>query len=122
MTDGARPAGWRGARAMSGDGKIAFRMQLNPGQAAAYKARHDAIWPELTALLRASGIGDYSIFLHEPTQSLFAVMRRAPDHRADHLPEEAVMRRWWRHMADIMATDATGAPLAEPLPLMFHMD
>lgn len=83
-----------GGTAMSGDGKIAFRMQLNPGQAAAYKARHDAIWPELTALLRASGIGDYSIFLHEPTQSLFAVMRRAPDHRADHLPEEAVMRRW----------------------------
>ena len=102
--------------------QIAFTMQLKPGQAAEYERRHDAIWPELTALLRASGISDYSIFLHEPTRSLFAVMRRAPDHRADQLPEKEVMRRWWRHMADIMATDAGGAPLAEPLPLMFHMD
>ena len=42
----------RGA-AMSDGGRIAFRMQLHPGQAAAYKARHDAIWPELTTLLRA---------------------------------------------------------------------
>ena len=31
--------------------KIAFRMFLNPGQTAEYRRRHDAIWPELVAVL-----------------------------------------------------------------------
>ena len=37
--------------------KFAFRMQLNPGMEAEYRARHDAIWPELVALLKDAGIG-----------------------------------------------------------------
>ena len=47
--------------------QIAFRMQLNPGQAAAYKRRHDGIWPELAAVLKAAGVADYSIFLDPET-------------------------------------------------------
>lgn len=29
-----------------------FRMRLRPGQAAGYKRRHDALWPELAAPLQ----------------------------------------------------------------------
>jgi len=46
-------------------GKRALRMFLNPGAAAEYKRRHDAIWPELVALLKESGISDYGIWLDE---------------------------------------------------------
>ena len=46
---------------MNATEKIAFRMFLNPGQGAEYRRRHDEIWPELTRLLKASGIHDYSI-------------------------------------------------------------
>lgn len=102
--------------------KIAFRMQLSPGQREAYQARHDAIWPELTALLRRSGISDYSIFLHEPSGALFGVLRRAPGHGMDRLGEQEIMRRWWRHMADIMQTGADDTPVSEPLSLVFHMN
>ena len=56
--------------------KIAFRMFLKAGHAAEYKHRHDAIWPELVALLRESGISDYSIYLDEETHVLFAVLQR----------------------------------------------
>jgi len=42
--------------------QIAFRMRLNPGQAAEYERRHRAIWPELAAQLKEAGISDYSIF------------------------------------------------------------
>jgi L-rhamnose mutarotase len=35
--------------------KYAFRMQLNPGMAEEYRRRHDAIWPELVALLKGPG-------------------------------------------------------------------
>ncbi len=102
--------------------QIAFRMQLNTGQAEAYRHRHDEIWPELVALLKQAGIGDYSIFLDRSTHMLFAVLRRSPDHGMAELPEQEVMRRWWAFMADIMQTEPDGSPVTVPLLPMFHMD
>ena len=102
--------------------KIAFRMFLNPGQAAEYRRRHDALWPELAALLRDAGIGDYSIFLDEEHHVLFATLRRRVDHRMDRLPDHPVMQRWWAHMSDLMRTNPDGSPVVEPLPCLFHLD
>ncbi len=101
--------------------KIAFRMSLTPGQAAEYQRRHDAIWPELTALLKAAGISDYSIFLDTESHSLFAVLSRPVQHGMDALPSHPVMQAWWRHMADIMATNPDGSPAVMPLLPMFHL-
>lgn len=102
--------------------KQAFRMFLNPGCAAEYKKRHDEIWPELLALLRAAGVSDYSIYLDEENLVLFAVLRRSPGHRMDDLPNEPVMKRWWDHMSDIMRSHPDGSPVVEALPCLFHMD
>ena len=102
--------------------KIAFRMFLNPGQAAEYRRRHDAIWPELVALLKTAGISDYSIYLDEASHTLFAVLRRSPDHQMEALPQSPVMQRWWAYMSDIMRSNADGSPVVEPLPAMFHLD
>ncbi len=99
----------------------AFRMSLLPGKAAEYRARHDAIWPELSALLRDAGVSDYSIWLDPETNALFAVLTRPEDHGMDTLPDHPVMRRWWAHMADIMDTHASNEPVAVPLAAMFHM-
>jgi len=74
--------------------QIGFRMQLNEGQAQEYRRRHDEIWPELVSLLKSSGVSDYSIFLHEPSNSLFAVLRRTPEHTMDTLPLEPIMQKW----------------------------
>ena len=101
--------------------QIAFTMRLHPGQAEEYQRRHDAIWPELVALLKAAGISDYSIFLDEASGTLFAVLRRTEDHTMDALPAQAVMRRWWEHMADLMATHPDHAPLTTPLRRVFHL-
>ncbi len=60
--------------------KYAFRMQLNPGMEAEYKRRHDAIWPELSALLKDAGISDYSIHLDRETNAV----RRAVAHRRSY--------------------------------------
>jgi L-rhamnose mutarotase len=100
---------------------IAFRMFLHPGQAAEYRRRHDAIWPELVSLLRGAGISDYSIHLDEEHHVLFAVLKRRPDHAMDSLPDHPVMRRWWAHMADIMRSNPDGSPVVEALPCMFHL-
>lgn len=102
--------------------KIAFRMQLNPGMEAEYKKRHDEIWPELVALLKEVGISDYSIHLDRETNALFGVLWRTDDHRMDDLPGHPVMKRWWAHMADIMATKADNEPRSVPLVTVFHME
>jgi L-rhamnose mutarotase len=101
--------------------KFAFKMRLNPGMEAEYRKRHDAIWPELVALLKAAGISDYSIHLDQETLTLFAVLWRRADHAMDGLPLEPVMQRWWAHMADIMAVNDKNEPIAIPLETVFHM-
>ncbi len=102
--------------------KIAFTMQLNPGQRDEYKRRHDEIQDDLKTLLLQAGIRDYSIFLDEKNHVLFAVLRRTKNHHMDELPSHEVMRRWWEFMAPIMETHDTNEPVVHPLEMMFHMD
>ena len=101
--------------------RIGFAMQLKPGQAAEYERRHDHIWPELAALLKDSGISDYSIFLEEGTGRLFAVLTRSPDPKMEALPQTEIMRKWWSYMADIMETNPDQSPVVVPLRKMFHL-
>ena len=102
--------------------KIAFAMQLNAGQKEEYKRRHDEIWPGLKALLLNAGIRDYSIYLDEESNVLFAVLRRTQDHTMDALPQEEIMQRWWEYMAPIMRTHDNNEPVTRPLEPVFHMD
>lgn len=102
--------------------QIAFRMMLNPGQAAEYRRRHDKIWPELVDLLHKAGIADYSIFLDPETHALFAVLRRSEGHGMAELPAHEIMQRWWAFMGDIMETNPDSSPVVVPLQPVFHLD
>ena len=51
-----------------------------PGRATEYRRRHDAIWPELKALLKRAGVSNYSIHLDAETDILFAYLERREDH------------------------------------------
>lgn len=101
--------------------RYAFKMFLQPGRAAEYRARHDAIWPKLAALLHEAGVSNYSIHLDEATSTLFAYLERRADHAMDALPDHPVMRRWWAHMKDIMRANPDGSPVVIPLAEMFHL-
>ena len=101
--------------------RFAFKMHLDPGKADEYRRRHDALWPELVALLKEAGIANYSIFLDEETHTLFAYLERPPQHGMASLPGHPVMKRWWAYMGDIMRTNPDGSPVAVPLPEMFHL-
>jgi L-rhamnose mutarotase len=96
-------------------------MMLNPGAEAAYKQRHDEIWPELILALREAGVTAYSIHLDPATHRLLAVMTRRRDHGLDALSQTAVMRRWWAMMADLMRTNPDASPQTEPLIAMFDL-
>ena len=101
--------------------QIAFRMNLNSGQAAEYKKRHDEIFPDLLAALKKAGISDYSIWLDPETDHLFGILSRTDNHTMEDLPQEEVVKRWWKYMADIMETDADNVPTQIPLSRVFLM-
>jgi len=100
----------------------AWLMKVHPGQEREYQRRHDAVWPELAAALRAAGVSDYSIFLDERTGDLFAVQKLADGHTADDLPNQPIVKKWWASMADIMETHADDSPVCIPLREVFHQD
>jgi len=102
--------------------KVAFAMQLKAGAEAEYKARHDALWPDLRDALRAAGVRDYSIHLERETGRLFATLWRSDDHGMHALPRTEIMQRWWANMAELMETEPSGAPVKTPLVEMFHLD
>ena len=99
----------------------AVKMFLNPGCAAEYRRRHDAIWPELAALLADAGVSNYSTYLDPETNILFTYLERRDDHRMDALPAQPVMRCWWDHMKDIMRTNPDGSPVSIALEEMFFL-
>ncbi|HMB62797.1 MAG TPA: L-rhamnose mutarotase [Eudoraea sp.] len=100
----------------------AFKMKLKPGFETEYKKRHDAIWPELAALLSESGISEYSIFLDEETLTLFAVQKITDDFNASAIPEHPIVKKWWACMADIMETNEDHSPVTSPLREVFYME
>ncbi|WP_417021025.1 L-rhamnose mutarotase [Candidatus Phyllobacterium onerii] len=101
--------------------KYAFTMALNPGMEAEYRRRHDEIWPELVDLLHEAGIADYSIHLDLATNTLFGVLTRPVGHTMQSLPDHPVMKKWWTHMADIMATNPDSSPVQTDLVCLFHL-
>jgi len=100
----------------------AFKMRLKPGFEAEYKRRHDAIWPELSKLLKDAGVSDYSIFLDPETLTLFGIQKLRAGNRADELAGEEVMRKWWDYMKDLMDSNPDNSPVCKDLREVFHMD
>ena len=99
----------------------AFKMKLKPGFKAEYKKRHDEIWPELSQVLMSAGILDYSIYLDEETNTLFAFQKLSPNNTADDLENNPIVRKWWAFMADIMDYNDDQSPVTVTLKEMFHM-
>ena len=102
--------------------KLAFKMKLKPGFKDEYKKRHDEIWPELKALVKENGISDYTIFLDEETNILFAVQQQDGKLSSQDLGQTEIVQKWWAYMADIMDTNPDNSPVSKPLIEVFHMD
>jgi len=101
--------------------RVAFKMQLHKGFEEEYKRRHDALWPELDALLKEAGIREYSIFLDPTTNSLFGVLKADDPKNLDNLPQQEVMQRWWKYMGDIMEANPDNSPVSTPLKEVFYL-
>ena len=102
--------------------QVAFKMKLKPGFEVEYNKRHDEIWPELSEELTRAGVTDYSIFLDEETNYLFAVQKLAANNAADQLPQTEIVKKWWKFMADIMDVNPDNSPVVVGLKEVFHQD
>lgn len=102
--------------------RTAFKMKLRPGCEEEYKKRHDEIWPELSRLIRDSGVSDYSIFLDRETNTLFAVQKQSGIQSSQDLGTLPVVRKWWEYMSDIMETNDDKSPVTIPLTEVFYLE
>lgn len=102
--------------------RLAFKMKLKPGCQEEYRRRHAQVWPEILQLLKETGVSDYSIFLDEETDILFAVQKVSGESNSQQLGHVEVQQRWWSYMADIMEVNPDDSPISIPLPEVFHVD
>src|SRR5271166_3680635 len=89
---------------------------LKPDRAAEYKKLHAAVWPEVLATISACNIKNYTIFLREPENLLFAVW---DDHGAEYKKLHAAV--WPEVLATISACNIKNYTifLREPENLLF---
>ena len=102
--------------------RYGFCMKLKHGMRDEYKRRHEEIWPELIQLLGDSGIRNYSIFLEEQTDTLFAYQEQNGESSSQDLGKTEIVKKWWKYMADIMETNPDNSPVTIPLEQVFYME
>jgi L-rhamnose mutarotase len=101
--------------------RVAFKMRLKSGQKAEYVKRHNAIWPELSALLRAAGISEYSIFFDDETNTLFAFQQVTGNAGSQDLANNPIVQKWWAYMADLMDVNEDDSPISTELEEVFYL-
>jgi L-rhamnose mutarotase len=100
----------------------AFLMTLKPGFREEYERRHNPIWPELQEVLKEQGVHNYSIFLDNGSERLFAYAEIESEERWQQIAETESCRRWWSYMKELMLTNEDHSPQSVALSEVFHLD
>lgn len=102
-------------------------IRVKPDVIDEYKRIHAAVWPEILDLIRACNITNYTIFLKEPENLLFAYWEYVgTDFAADveKMKADPRMKEWWEitdPMQEPFETRAEGEWWARMEPV-FHTD
>ncbi|MGI9436383.1 MAG: L-rhamnose mutarotase [Geminicoccaceae bacterium] len=107
--------------------RIGQIIRLKPEAITEYKRIHAEVWPDVLRMIAACNIKNYSIFLREPENLLFAYFEyHGDDLKADmaKMAEDEATRRWWTitdPMQDALESSGEGEWWA-PAELVFHQD
>jgi L-rhamnose mutarotase len=104
--------------------RVCFLLRVRPDRLDEYRARHEAVWPEMLDALRQTGWQNYSLFLRD--DGLLVGYLETDDFAAAQRGMEAtdVNARWQAEMAEFFELpdgdrpDTGFARLAE----VFHLD
>ncbi|HUZ24701.1 MAG TPA: L-rhamnose mutarotase [Streptosporangiaceae bacterium] len=104
--------------------RVCFTARIRHDRLAEYRARHQAVWPELTTALRAAGWTNYSIFLSP--DGLLVGYLETDDYAAAlaGMAATGVNERWQEQMSPFFADLGTRRPdeAFSRLPEIFHLD
>lgn len=99
---------------------------LKPDVVARYRELHAAVWPQVLAAISAAGIRNYSIFLKEPENLLFAYWEYVGEDFAQDMERmklDPAMREWWEicdPLQQPLETRAEGEWWAAMEPVFHH--
>ena len=85
---------------------------IKPEAIAEYKRIHAAVWPDVLRQIKASKISNYSIFLKEPENLMFAYFEyEGDDFEADMaaMAADPVTQDWWKVCMPMQAPLGTRA-------------
>lgn len=100
----------------------AFKMKLYEGMAEEYKRRHNKLWPEMKEMIHNYGGSHYAIFLDEETYILYGYLEIENEEKWNASSKDAICRKWWDYMADIMETNPDNSPVSKDLKEVFYLE
>lgn len=78
--------------------RYGFILGIKPEHIAEYKRLHAAVWPDVLKQIKASNISNYSIYLREPENLMFAYYEyTGTDHDGDmaRMADDKRTQEWW---------------------------
>jgi L-rhamnose mutarotase len=107
--------------------RMAQIISVRPDQIERYVEIHAAVWPEVLATIAECNIKNYSIFLRQPENLLFAYFEY---HGTDYAADQAKMaadpktQEWWEITAPMQQQLASAGPDSwwADAPEVFHVD
>jgi L-rhamnose mutarotase len=102
--------------------RTCFTFTIKPGTEREYKRRHDEIWPEMVAALRASGIRNYTLFLRGREVIAYAECEPDAETAFARMAATEVDRRWSRWFEEIIDRRFADDGTAMTVPEVWHLD
>ena len=75
-----------------------------------------------TSIIKRGGVSEYSIFLDEGTDTLFAFPKVDGNNGSQDLVNNSTVKKRWSFMADIMKVNPDNSPVSIPLEEVFFME
>lgn len=103
--------------------RVAWKGRIKPGCKEEYIRRHDAIWPEMSALLKEAGIRNYTIFANGNELFGYYECEKGLSFAQRAQAGSAVVDRWNDYMRDVLELEMDPETGAQPaLEAVFRMD
>lgn len=107
--------------------RMGWVTQLKPGAIARYRKLHVDAWPSVLETITACNIRNYTIFLREPENLLFAAFEyHGGDYESDmaRMKADPVTQEWWQLTDPCQQplSSASSSEIWSPMIEVFHHD
>lgn len=103
--------------------RMAWKGRIKPGCKAEYVRRHNEIWPEMVAVLKAAGICNYTIYCSGEELFGYYECEKGVAFAEKTQAESPVVQRWNDDMQDVLELEMDPVTGAQPkLEPVFRLD